>query len=329
MQPDVTQKIAKAISSSSTKVTIIWHGGEPLACGLEHFSRLIEPFAELEHEGMVEHCIQTNATLINTSWCEFFIKHKFKFGVSIDGPRLLNAKRIDWADNEAFERINAGIRILKSSGVEFSAIAVVSEESLSNAKEIYEFFCELGCSSLGINIEEMEGVNTHQVSDNSKVTLFWEDLLKAWKVNPIIRVREFYQVISWMNSVVNESDVPERMVDLFPTITWDGNVVLLSPELAGAKSHKYDDFVVGNIREDSLISILNKASETGYVKDYIRGVKRCRKNCWYFAYCRGGHASNKYFEHGSMDVTETAHCRNTEQRLLDAFLKELKPVERR
>lgn len=112
--------------------------------------------------------------------------------------------------------------------------------------------------------------------------------------------------------------IPNR-TDIFPTIGWNGDVVLLSPELLTAKSSNYD-FVVGNIREKSLRKILNHGQNAPYVKEYRMGVEKCRESCQFFGYCRGGQVANKFFEHGSIAVTETRHCRNSQQKPLEAII---------
>ncbi len=95
--------------------------------------------------------------------------------------------------------------------------------------------------------------------------------------------------------------------------------MVLSPEFLGVKSERYHDFVVGNLYNESLLSIAEKAKEANYVQDFILSKIACRTNCSYYLFCRGGFASNKYFEHGSTGVTQTAFCTNSRQILADTL----------
>jgi uncharacterized protein len=327
MLPDTTTHLAESLAKYDKAVTIIWHGGEPLSCGLKSFSELVQPLIYLEECGKIRHAIQTNATLLNESWCDFFISHQFKVGISIDGPEWANFNRVDWSDKGAFSKTLKGIAYLKNAAIDFHIIAVIGNQSLNRAKELYEFFCELGCTSVGINIEEREGANqSREVCDDSRVTCFWQDLFEAWQAKPMIRIREFDYVISWMNAVCSdqiESKSFARNLDIFPTIGWNGDVVVLSPELLGAKCLYYDNFTIGNINKEPLDRIISRAQSAKYVSDFLNGVRSCKELCPYFSFCGGGQASNKYYELGLTSGTETSYCRNSKIRLVDAVLNNL------
>ena len=51
------------------------------------------------------------------------------------------------------------------------------------------------------------------------------------------------------------------------------------------------------------------------------GVEACRASCAYFGLCGGGAGSNKYWEHGRFDGTETQHCRYRIQLVADVVLE--------
>src|SRR5687768_2682217 len=69
MTVDVARSVAESVntwSARNDRFSVVWHGGEPLASGRQALAELMAPFAGVEHH------IQTNATLIDDAWCEFF-----------------------------------------------------------------------------------------------------------------------------------------------------------------------------------------------------------------------------------------------------------------
>jgi uncharacterized protein len=321
----VPQSLADSIFrlTPDSPVSLVWHGGEPLTTGIPYFTQLILPFGALKREGRVVHEIQTNATLIDDEWCRFFVNHDFKVGVSIDGPGWAKIHRADWGKKASYDQAMKGIARLKTKSIPFSAIAVIGSHNITRASELYEFFCTLGCTTLGVNIEEREGINLHRNTiDDARVDTFWRELYAAWHANPAIRIREFDRVISYSKMVLDDglADWNTRKIDIFPTIAWNGDVYFLSPELANAKALIYDDFIAGNVLSTPLEHIIRQADSLLYVRDFLSGIKKCREVCDHFDFCHGGQASNKFFECGTVDATETMYCRNSKKKLMKAFL---------
>ena len=297
---------------------VIWHGGEPLSAGRAHFAALLAPFAGVRHH------VQTNATLIDDAWCEFFAEHDVRIGVSIDGPRDRNDARATRAGRPAYRAIRRGIDRLRRHGLEYSAIAVVADPDPAGAAELYEYFVGLGCVVLGINIEEQEGVNTRRnVLDAGKVAEFWAALVAAWQRNPVIRVREIERVLGYVSAEFDgraDQFLPAE-IDPFPTVTHTGDVVLLSPELAGFDDHRLGPFAVGNVLGTDLADLVSAAGKQPWLAEFRSGIESCRKACPYFAFCGGAQPANRYFELGRFDGTRTAHCENSRISLLEGVLE--------
>lgn len=327
MSVSTAQKIADELATLDLPkmINILWHSGEPLICGVKKFSELLEPFEELRRQKKIRHSIQTNGTLINEEWCDLFHAYKIAVGVSIDGWRSLTEYRVDWKGQEAYDKILKGISFLNAAKVTFGVICVVTDRSISYPRELYNFFCELGCESAGFSIVEEEGVNKNLLLDKSDETKnFWGELLGAWIENPCINIREFRRITVWLQSEINDKQSKSVMKDTLATISYNGDVVLLSPEFLGiTPTSKYETFVVGNIFTSPLFNIINEGLTSRYMKDYILGMEMCQNNCEYFGYCRGGDASNKYFELGSLNASKTNHCRHTKMSLVDAVLEKL------
>jgi uncharacterized protein len=320
MSVAVAEAVAAAVEpwSRTGRFSVVWHGGEPLATGREHFAALLSPFAPA-----VEHHVQTNATLIDDAWCDFFAEREIRVSVSVDGPEGRNGERVNRGGKPAYGKIMRGIETLRRHEIPFSALCVVGRPEPGLATELYEYFLELGCDVLGINVEETEGVNKRANRHPEElVTGFWAELVTAWRRDPRIHLREVEWTLRFAAAVLDGTadEVLPRRLDPIPTIAQDGSVVLLSPELAGFKDPRYADFTSGNVLTSGLDEILTGAADTPWIAEFLRGVEACRSSCAYFGFCGGAHAANRYFEHGRFDVTETDHCRNSKIRLLEGVL---------
>jgi uncharacterized protein len=322
MSVEVAHAVAATVNDwarRAPRFSVVWHGGEPLATGRAHLAELMSPFRGVEHH------IQTNATLIDAAWCEFILAHDIRVGVSIDGPPEFTAQRVLRSEKPAYDRIVKGIEMLRYHGVEYAALCVVSEPVTGMAQRLYDFFVDLGATVLGVNIEEQEGVNTRSNEhDGAAVRAFWSELTAAWRANPRLEVREVEWALRYAGATLAgaaDSLLPRRH-DPIPTIGRDGEVVLLSPELAGFTSSTYNDFSSGSVLKASLASIVEVASgnPSGWIAEYLSGVEACRTSCAYFGFCGGAHAANRYFEHGRFDTTVTRHCRNSKIFLLEGVL---------
>lgn len=303
---------------SDQRFSVVWHGGEPMAAGREHLAMLMEPFVPA-----VEHHLQSNATLIDDAWCEFFKAHDIRVSVSIDGPEADNRFRLDRGGRAGYPLIVKGITALRRHGLPFAALCVVSEPTAGLAARLYDFFLELGCDVLAINIEEREGVNKRDNRhDPARVRAFWSELTSAWRAAPSIHVREIEWTLRYAGAVLDGTagDLLPRRLDPIPTVAYDGSVVLLSPELAGFNDPGYGDFTSGNVLKTPLSALLREPSRTRWVSEFVDGVESCRATCPYFGFCGGGHAANRFFEHGRFDGTETEHCHNSKINLLEGVL---------
>ena len=326
MSVDITDSIALSLTDVPHEIRLLWHGGEPLSCGLKTFRNLLSSFQSLASAGRLRHNIQTNATLITSDWCKLIKEFNIDIGVSLDGTENQNADRITWKNLPAHTDIIRGIELLHRHDIKFGVIAVVNSRNIDDPESFYESFTKVGCTSLNINIEEREGINkTAEDLEFNKVRNFWKRLFTAWRLKPIIRIREFDHSLGWIDSICNGTDetLDRHPKDMWPTVTVNGDVVVISPEFMSTDPTERSKFVIGNVLETPLPEIVLKSRDAWYVREFLEGRRECRKSCSYYSYCGGGQASNKYFETGSLKVTETAHCRNTRQSVLDVVMESL------
>jgi len=311
--------------STPTCIELRWHAGEPLTTGRKHLAQLLEPFEALRRDGRVRHSLQTNATLVNDDWCSFFKQYEVDVGVSIDGPRWANSRRRTLSGAETFDRALRGIECLRGHHIGISVIAVVSladvPRIVDQAADYLQFFVSIGAHAVGFNVEETEG--RHRVGGDCRDTLvraFWEALFAAWvdaDCQPI--VRDFAGILRFAEASLSGIRTTSP-VDLLPTVTCDGDVVVLSPELAGYRDPSYDDFKAGNLYEETLDEILGKAPSLRYVREFREGARWCSDHCPYFSFCRAGQASNRYFEHGHFVTALTEFCQHSRRMPFDVVV---------
>ena len=78
-------------------MSLAFQGGEPTLMGLDFFRRAVG-FARqyAPPEAQIEYSLQTNGTLLDEAWCDFFRENNFLIGLSLDGPQPLHdAYRVD------------------------------------------------------------------------------------------------------------------------------------------------------------------------------------------------------------------------------------------
>ncbi len=128
-------------SHQSSEVTIAWQGGEPTLMGVDFYRKAIQFQEKYRKPGMTfENTMQTNGTLIDETWCEFFKENNFLIGISLDGPaHLHDAHRVDKGGKPTFDRVMKGVRLLQKYGVEYNVLVAVNSINADHPREVYEF----------------------------------------------------------------------------------------------------------------------------------------------------------------------------------------------
>jgi len=127
------------------EVTFNWHGGEPLVLGLDFYKKAMELEFKYAEGKTLHNTIQTNGTLLNRDWADFFRENEFLVGISIDGPKDIHDKyRKDKGGFPTFDRVMRGISILREGGVQFNTMSTINRASQGRGLEVYQFLKTLG-----------------------------------------------------------------------------------------------------------------------------------------------------------------------------------------
>jgi uncharacterized protein len=319
-------------------LSVVWHAGEPMVLPIDFYRRAFRLIDGLKpSELSLTHAFQTNGTLIDDAWCEFFTAEHVNVGVSIDGPqRLHDINRVTRSGRGTFERTIAGIRRLRCHGVPFHVISVLSAESLAAPREMFDFYMEEGIERVCFNVEESEGDHvSHSFGEAGIEDSYYRFLREFWRLaaaspGKLAYIREIdgatQQVLRPQEAVFFNQLVEPFAIT---SMDWAGNLATFSPELLGLKNAAYDDFIVGNINRDRLIDLPQRPVLIKMQADINAGVELCRQRCEYFSVCGGGEPVNKLAENGSFVSTDTTYCRMTKMRATDLVLDLLVAVEQR
>jgi len=132
-------------SQPGPEVSFAWQGGEPTLLGVGYFRKVVELQARCANGKTIGNSIQTNGTLLDDEWCTFFKENRFLVGISIDGPRELHERyRVDKLQRSTFDKVMAGVEMLKRHAVEFNTLTVVHRESARRPLDLYRFLKEIG-----------------------------------------------------------------------------------------------------------------------------------------------------------------------------------------
>jgi uncharacterized protein len=309
-------------------IAVQWHAGEPLVIPVEFYDEAHRIIQEIFKSYQVEFAIQTNGTLIDKSWIDFFRRWNVQIGISCDGPEPFHdANRKTRKGGGTHARVHRAMLAVKDAGLPLRIICVLTPKSILCADTLFEYFEEIGADSVGFNCEEREGVNFRPS--------FEKETCKEHFLNFFIRY--FTRVISTGSKQnVRElrhaqryiflTDHSQRNLEVDPirilTVGADGSVSTFSPELLGVIHPVFGKLVFANVKDQSWVTGLLQNEGLRQVSASIqRGVEVCRESCAYFDICYGGSPSNKLAEWGTFEGSETITCMFRKQAVAEAITR--------
>src|SRR5262245_1016720 len=315
------------------RVTMVWHAGEPMVLPVGYYEDMFALVQRLTESRIdVQHSFQTNGTLITEAWCDLIAKWNVQVGVSIDGPAEFHDLHRRYRNGAgSFAKAYRGLRLLQSRGLPFHVISVLTLSSLQHPDAMFDFYEQAGVQDVCFNIEEKEAHHTNsELVDSPQFEelyrAFMQRFLELAVAPGTIRfVREFnnaFRLIQGYGEGLENSQIePFRII----SVDCEGNVSTFSPELLGMQHPAYGFFTFGNLIRDDFETIAKRVEHSKLYADIQAGVRKCRGECEYFELCGGGAPSNKIYENGSADSTETVYCR-AHQIAIDVVLEMIERI---
>ncbi len=269
-------------------VRISFQGGEPLLRGKQFFYEYERLIKELNIYSSRVFCgIQTNGTLIDDEWCDFFLRTDTLVGISLDGPESINSYRVDKDDNPVFDRVFEAVKLLQRKGVKYNILSVLTPKVANNIEEVYKFFKSNGCDYLQFipclkplddktDTEfSLSGDDYYHYLDKC-FPLYFTDYMRG----DYTSVRTFDNMVKLtklqraeqcgMNGHCTHQYVIEGNGDLYP-----------------CDFYCLDEQLLGNINETDFYTVEHSAKAIDFIKESMVIADKC-KQCRWFALCKNG-----------------------------------------
>lgn len=288
-------------------VLFTWHGGETLIRGLDFFRKALFFQRKYARGREITNTLQTNGILLNDEWCRFFKDNNFLIGISIDGPKHCHdVYRTDKGGHGTFDKVMAGIELLKKHNVEFNILSVVNNYNVKYPLEVYNFFKSTGTQFIQFSpVVERAGERTDGLkllapgdTQNTKVTDWSVDALEYGK---------------FMSTIFDEwvrNDVGRVYVQMFDStlaclIGENPGVCIYAKTCGHASAMEFngdvyacDHFVfpenkLGNIKQKSLVSMMLSEQQMKFGRDKKDTLPNQCKSCEFLNLCNGECPKNR------------------------------------
>jgi uncharacterized protein len=283
--------------------TIAWQGGEPTLMGLDFFRQSVKYEQKFRRPNMIiQNTMQTNGTLLDDEWCEFFWENNFLIGLSLDGPRELHdAYRVDKTGRPTFDRVMRAAKLLRRHKVEYNILTTVHAANAEHPLEVYRFLRDEVKADFIQFIPIVERDNDTGFQEGDTVT---DRSVKADQYGRFL--------ISIFNEWV-QKDVGRVFVQIFDVAlaAWAGappGICAFSETCGTAMAMEHngdmyscDHFVepkyfLGNINEKSMARIAGSAKQQKFGRDKLDSLPDYCRRCAVRFVCNGECPKNRFIK---------------------------------
>lgn len=279
--------IQKALDfAGGDDVFLTFQGGEPLLAGLPYFEHFVAKVASLGGS-RVHFSLQTNGTLIDDEWAQFFRKNNILIGVSLDGDREANKFRIMADGSPSFDNVINGIKLLDKYEVEYNILSVVTGYFADNVTRIYNYFKDEGFKFLqfipclrpiGSNDKSELFMTSGQCGEylSKLFSMYAEDFL----ADRYISVRSMDNLVRTLAGMPPEQCGVSGVCSRQFVVEGNGNVY-------PCDFYCSDEWLLGNINNTDFRALFEDEKAKRFLKESYNIPYKCRE-CQYFKVCRGG-----------------------------------------
>ncbi len=290
------------------EVSFAWQGGEPTLLGVEFYEAALALQAKHSQGKRITNALQTNGVLLDDAWGRFLRQHDVLVGISIDGPRHLHdAYRVDKGARPTFDRVMAGLDVLKRHGVEFNTLTTVHRKNARQPLDVYRFLKSIGSAYLQF-IPIVERAAPPAAAGGLKLAAppaaddpdSLDDEVTPWSVRPL----DYGMFLGDLFDEWIKADVGRIFVQAFDTAlaNWvgaPGGVCVFSPECGRALAvehtgdvyscdhYVYPRYRLGNLMNESLAHLVDSPAQIAFGRAKSDSLPRYCRECPVRFACHG------------------------------------------
>lgn len=278
MNYETLENIMKKTIPYYDYINFLWHGGEPLLCGLEFYKKVMELERKYNNNSaIITNKMQTNCTLAKDDILDYLISEGFQFGTSFDG-----VTNDETRGNS--EQILKGRENIVKKDSKCSCISVITSFNVHKMIENYNYFNEKG-----INYKFNHYINTTKDEIGNKLQVDIDEYLEEEKKffdywlfdkNCKIRVTSFFVFLEYILFKRKILGKYNSCLGKWVGIRHNGDIV---------QCNRYNNSYYGNINEVEKIE--DAFNSEGFAKVLDLAIKRrekCSQSCEVYDFCKGG-----------------------------------------
>ncbi|MBF0563960.1 MAG: radical SAM protein [Nitrospirae bacterium] len=297
-------------AKTEEKITLIWHGGEPLLLGVEYFNNALK--FQNRHcpdtKSRIEHAIQSNITLFSEEYADIFRK----IGISNVGSSFDPESNVRGPgqniDSDKYNRMYMkGDSILSACGFGSGLIYVVTKKSLNNPLRTFFFLTNLklkGAVNMNpVLVYDEKRMNIAITPDEYVEFLgaifptWWEHSDRYPEINPFKSLTKNIKNRQQSLGCADSGMCAYSHVNIAP----DGEVSHCG------RSSDWDILPYGKIYDRTLIEVFaDEQRKVLFKRNEVLLEGEC-KRCRFWTICHGGCPLDAYSEHKSF-MHKTKWC---------------------
>lgn len=282
--------IRRAFEYAQGFITFAFQGGEPMLRGLSFYEFFNEKVREYNTKKIkVNYALQTNGTLIDDGYAQFFAKEKYLLGVSLDGPKdIHDLNRKNKIGQGSYQAVMNGINLLQTYKVDFNILTVVNKTVARHPQKIVDFFKTQGFHYLQFipcidNFGESRGTSVYSL----KPKQYGEFLCRLFDIyEKSIMLKEPMSIRFFDNLIQMAAGYPPESCDMMGKCSAN-SVIEADGSVYPCDFYVLDQWYLGNLCEISLADLLTSERAQEFASSSLQTDELC-KSCEFVQLCRGG-----------------------------------------